>query len=222
MVEDRYLSLLEEAYSFIFEEGLLAEIAKVGRFQKVKEGSILIELGQRLSHMPLLISGAVKILREDAKGDELLLYYLERGDTCAMSFSCCMGAKKSRVRAVVEEDSELIMIPIEYMDSWLSEFPTWKSYVFQSIDARMEEFLESIDSIAFMRMDERLAKYLRDKVMVTGSMEVKTTHQEIASDLHTSRVVISRLLKQLENQGLLSISRNKITLLTMDVGVARS
>jgi CRP/FNR family transcriptional regulator len=222
MVEERYQEKLQEAYGFVFEEELIREIIRVGKFQKSREGSILMDLGQRLTHMPLLISGAVKILREDANGDELLLYYLERGDTCAMSFSCCMGAKKSRIRAVVEEDSELIMIPIEYMDRWLGEFPTWKAYVFQSIDARMEEFLESIDSIAFMRMDERLLKYLRDKVMVTGSMEIRTTHQEIASDLHTSRVVISRLLKQLENEGILTLARNRLTLLTLDVGSARS
>lgn len=217
MVEDQYKELLEDAYGFMFEPELIAEIIRDGNYQKVQAGEVLMEIGQRLTQMPLLINGAVKILREDNNGDELLLYYLERGDTCAMSFSCCMGARKSRVRAVSEEDSELIMIPIDYMDSWLSKYPGWKAYVFQSIDARMEEFLESIDSIAFMRMDERLVKYLRDKVMVTGSMDIKTTHQEIASDLHTSRVVVSRLLKQLENKGLLTLSRNRLTMLTMDV-----
>jgi CRP/FNR family transcriptional regulator len=219
MDQNQYKEVLEDAYGFMFGTELISEIIKVGNYRKTREGDILMDIGQRLTHMPLLLNGAIKILREDSNGDELLLYYLERGDTCAMSFSCCMGARKSRIRAVSEEDSELIMIPVEYMDSWLSQYPEWKAYVFQAIDARMEEFLESIDSIAFMRMDERLVKYLRDKVMVTGSMEIKTTHQEIASDLHTSRVVISRLLKQLENQGWLSLSRNRLTLLTMNLPI---
>lgn len=216
MVEEQYKEMLDDAFGFLFEEELISEIIQVGSYRKAAEGEVLMEIGQRLTRMPLLINGAIKILREDAHGDELLLYYLERGDTCAMSFSCCMGARKSRIRAVAEEDSELIMVPIDCMDAWLTKYPGWKAYVFQSIDARMEEFLESIDSIAFMQMDERLAKYLRDRVMVTGSMEIKTTHQQIASDLHTSRVVVSRLLKQLENKGLLSLSRNRITLLTME------
>jgi CRP/FNR family transcriptional regulator len=217
MLESKYLEKLQEAYGFMFEPELVSEIARVGTHRQLKEGDLLMDIGQSVTHMPLLLYGAIKIMREDANGDELLLYYLERGDTCAMSFSCCMGAKKSQIRAIVEEDSELIMIPVEYMDRWLGKFVTWKSYVFMSIDARMDEFLESIDSIAFLRMDERLLKYLRDKVMVTGSMEIRTTHQEIATDLHTSRVVVSRLLKQLENKGIIALSRNRINLLTMDV-----
>ena len=217
MLEPQYIEKLNDAYGFMFQEELMQEISQIGTHRRLKEGDLVMDIGQAITHMPLLLDGAIKIMREDSDGDELLLYYLERGDTCAMSFSCCMGAKKSRIRAIAEEDSELIMIPVEYMDRWLGKYATWKSYVFQSIDARMDEFLESIDSIAFLRMDERLLKYLRDKVMVTGSMGIRTTHQEIATDLHTSRVVVSRLLKQLENKGIISLSRNWIELLTMDV-----
>ncbi|MEM6270660.1 MAG: Crp/Fnr family transcriptional regulator [Bacteroidota bacterium] len=217
MLEQHYQRKLDDAFGFMFEPELMQEIIRIGQARTFREGDLMMDIGQAITHLPLLLEGAVKIMREDSQGDELLLYYLERGDTCAMSFSCCMSTKKSRVRATVEEDSEMVLVPLAYLDKWLGDFPTWKAYVFQSIDARMNEFLESIDSLAFLRMDERLAKYLRNKVMVTGSMEIRTTHQEIAIDLHTSRVVVSRLLKQLEKEGLVQLSRNLITVRTMDL-----
>lgn len=207
--------LLENAYGYILETALIDEIAKVSSVTKVRQGQILIDIGDYVVSMPLLLEGALKILREDKDGNELLLYYLEMGDTCAMSFSCCMSTKKSKVRAVAEEDCELLMVPVEYMEKWLGKYPSWKSFVFQSFETRMNEFLESLESIAFMKMDERLMKYLRDKAMVTGSTTLHSTHQEIAQDLHTSRVVVSRLLKTLENDGILKISRNKIDLLQL-------
>ncbi|MCB9235059.1 MAG: Crp/Fnr family transcriptional regulator [Bacteroidia bacterium] len=212
-INDTAEALLREQYGYLFEEKLMQDILKVGQFAVIPEGNTLIEIGQAIIHMPLLLEGAIKILREDKEGNELLLYYLEHGDTCMMSMTCCMGQKKSKIRAVAEETSKMILIPVEYMDRWLNEYPSWKSFVFESYQSRMDEFLETIDSIAFMNMDERLLKYLTDKAKVTHKMTIENTHQEIAYDLHTSRVVISRLLKQLENAGKITLHRNRIELL---------
>ena len=201
---------VDATVGFMLEEDLVKEIANVGLLRKVKAGHTLMQIGDPFTHMPILLEGAIKIMREDKEGNELLLYYLEGGDTCAMSLSCCMGNKKSKVHAVAEEDSVLAMIPVEYLDRWMSSYQSWKAFIFESIRLRMDEFIETIDSLAFMRMDERLSKYLKDRVRVTGKTELETTHQQIADDLHTSRVVVSRLIKQLENEGKVKLGRNHI------------
>jgi CRP/FNR family transcriptional regulator, anaerobic regulatory protein len=201
---------VEEAVGFMLEKELVQEIATVGLLRKAKAGQTLMHIGDPFTHMPILLQGAIKIMREDKEGNELLLYYLERGDTCTMSLSCCMGNKKSKIHAIAEEDSELVMIPVAYLDAWLCSYQSWKAFVFEAIRLRMDEFLETIDSIAFMSMDERLLKYLHDRVRVLGKPEIETTHQQIADDLHTSRVVVSRLIKQLEHNGRVKLGRNHI------------
>jgi len=168
------------------------------------------EIGQYVKSMPLLISGAIKILRDDTDGDELLLYFIEKGDTCAMTLSCCLGETKSQIRAIAETETKLIMVPIEKMETWTTKYKSWRNYVFESYHTRLMEMLETIDSIAFLKMDERLLKYLKDKSKVNNSTTIHSTHQEIAYELHTSRVVISRLLKNLENLGKIELHRNSI------------
>ncbi|MBD0833223.1 Crp/Fnr family transcriptional regulator [Aestuariibaculum sediminum] len=206
---------LKENYGYLFEDALLNEINNVGTFKEVPEGYMLMDIGDYIKSMPLLVSGAVKILREDDKGDELLLYFIERGDTCAMTLSCCMGQKKSEIRAVAETPTKLIMIPVEKMSEWMSKYKSWQNFILQSYHDRMTELLEAIDSIAFLKMDERLFKYLKDKAMVNRNDEIQVTHQNIAFDLHTSRVVISRLLKSLENKGKIILNRNNIKILDL-------
>ncbi len=209
----RMRDILEQAYSYIFEEALLDEIAKVAVYKEFKADDYLIEIGDYIKTMPLLLTGAIKILREDENGDELLLYFLERGDTCAMTLTCCMGQSKSRIRAIAETDGAMLMIPVEKMEEWLTKYKTWRNFVFDSYNVRLNEMLEAIDTLAFMNLDERLYKYLTDKAKVIGDTEIKNTHQEIAYEMHTSRVVISRLLKALELQGKIKLHRNKIEIL---------
>ncbi len=201
---------LQKSYGHLFEKGLLEEINQVGTFKEIPEGFRLIEIGEYIKSMPLLIEGAIKVLREDAEGDELLLYFLERGDTCAMTLSCCIGHTKSEIRAVAEIDTKLIMIPIQKMEEWTGKYRSWRNFVFESYHNRLLEMLEAIDSIAFLKLDERLLKYLKDKVKINNDNMVHTTHQEIAYELHTSRVVISRLLKNLEKIGKIKLHRNNI------------
>ena len=206
---------LVEAYHFIFEEELIDEIAKFGTLKTVNAGEKIIEIGEYVKSMPLLLEGAIKILRKDKDGDELLLYFLERGDTCAMTLSCCLGQTRSEIRAVAEKDTKLIMIPIEKMEEWTSKYKSWRNFVFESYHSRLSEMLDTIDTIAFLNMDQRLMRYLQDKAKINGSERLQVTHQEIAYDLHTSRVVISRLLKKLELEGKISLQRNSIEVLDL-------
>lgn len=201
---------LKQHYGFLFEEELLHEINQVGTFKEVPEGFTLMDIGEYIKSMPLLVNGVIKILREDENGDELLLYFLERGDTCAMTLNCCVGQKKSEIRAIAETSAKLIMVPVEKMEEWMKKYHSWRNFILQSYNSRLSEMLETIDTIAFMKMDERLLKHLRDKAMVNSDDVITTTHQEIAQNLHTSRVVISRLLKKLENEGKIKLHRNSI------------
>lgn len=204
---------LTQNYGYLFEDELLQEINSDGVFKEIQEGDKLIEIGDYIKFIPLLIKGAIKILREDDNGDELVLYYIERGDTCAMTLTCCMGHTKSDIRAVAETDVKIIMIPVQKMSEWMGKYKSWQNFILQSYHNRMLEMLEAIDTIAFLKMDERLLKYLRDKAMVNHNDVIKTTHQEIAHDLHTSRVVVSRLLKKLENEGKINLHRNSIKII---------
>lgn len=212
------IDLLRENFSAFFEEALLQEINESGVYKDIPEGELLMDIGTYVTAMPLLISGAIKVMREDNDGDELLLYFLERGDTCAMTLSCCLGQKKSEVRAVAETNTQLIMVPIQKMEEWTSNYKSWRNFVFNSYHQRLNEMLETIDSIAFLNMDERLWKYLKEKMRITKDETIYTTHQEIAYDLHTSRVVISRLLKTLENKGKIALQRNAIKLVNSAKG----
>ena len=204
------LNNLKENFSHLFEDALIEEINQVGTLKHVKEGDKLIEIGDYMRSMPLLISGAIKILREDDNGDELLLYFLETGDTCAMTLTCCLGQKKSEIRAIAELDTTLIMIPVQKMEEWMGQYRSWRNFVLVSYHTRLMEMLDTIDSIAFLNMDERLVKYLRDKQNINKTDLIASTHQEIAYELHTSRVVVSRLLKKLETLGKIELSRNSI------------
>ena len=202
--------LLKENYPFVFEDSLVDEIVAVSLLRDFKEGDILIDSGDYIKKMPLLVSGAIKILRDDNDEGELLLYFIEKGDTCAMSMVCCLGDSKSEIRAVAETDGVVIMIPVMKMEEWLGKYKSWRNYVFNSYNNRLKEMLSAIDNLAFNNMDKRVLHYLQEKVKINNSKEIHNTHQEIAYDLHTSRVVISRLLKVLENEGIINLHRASI------------
>ena len=206
-------NLLLETYGLIFEDKLIDEIVAVSLLRDFKQDDVLIDFGDYIKKMPLLITGAIKILREDIDEGELLLYFIEKGDTCAMSMACCMGETKSEIKAVAETDGTVIMIPVHKMEEWLGKYKSWRIYVFNSYNSRLKEMLHAIDNLAFMNMDKRILHYLKDKVKINNSKEIKNTHQEIAYDLHTSRVVVSRILKSLENEGTIRLHRASIELL---------
>ncbi len=202
-----------ENYCFLFEEALLDEIEEIAVFKEIPAGETFIRIGDELSAIPLVISGAMKVFRIDKNEEEHILYFIETGDFCAMSLSCCVNGTKSNIRAVAETNTEIVLVPSEAMDTWLVKYKSWRSYILDSYNVRMNELLETIDSLVFMNMEERLMKYLTDKVKIQKDTNLDTTHQEIALELHTSRVVISRLLKKLEGSGDIKLARNKIELL---------
>ncbi|MFD2726202.1 Crp/Fnr family transcriptional regulator [Hyunsoonleella rubra] len=206
-------TLLHQNFKDILDDALIEEIEAIGKLTTYKEGDIIIDINQHLSHIPLLLDGNIKILREDSEGNELLIYFLEAGETCTMSLTCCTGKSKSKIRAVAERDSTLMMIPVQYMQNWFHTNDSWRNFILESYQVRFDEMLETIDNIAFMKMDERLYKYLINKAELHGSSTVNVKHQEIAEDLHTSRVVVSRLLKQLENKNKIKLNRGKIDMI---------
>jgi len=201
---------LNEFYKVVFEKELIDEIVKVGTYKKIKENELLLDIGDNFKHIPLMLTGAIKISRENKNGDEIVLYFLERGDTCTISFGSGLINSKSKVRGVAEKVSEVIFIPVSKIEEWMVKYKSWRGFVIESYNIRLNEMLEAIDTLAFMKMDQRLFKYLTDKVKIMRDTILKTTHQEIAIDLNTSRVVVSRLLKQLENEGRIKLYRNKI------------
>ncbi|WP_291053020.1 MULTISPECIES: Crp/Fnr family transcriptional regulator [unclassified Empedobacter] len=203
---------IEATYPYQFEDELLNEIDELGSLIEFKANDVMIDLNQFIKGMPILLCGAIKIMREDFDEGELLLYFLEKGDTCAMTMACCLGDKQSKIRAVAETDGELVMIPIVKMDEWLAKYPSWRRFIFDSYNNRMEEMLVAIDNLAFNDMNERLKKYLLDVASINKGKVVVKTHQEISYELNTSRVVISRLLKALEKEGFLQLNRNEITI----------
>lgn len=201
---------LSDYYSNIFEEELIDEIVKVGHFDNIKSGELLIDIGDDMTHIPLILSGIIKIIRQEKEGEELVLYFLERGDTCAISFVNCINRKQSIFKGVVEQDVEAIFLPVEHIDSWLQNFKSWRHFIIDSYHFRLLEMVESIDSLAFMKLEQRMYKYITDKVKITKDNILDITHQEIATDLNSSRVVVSRLLKHLENEGKIIMRRNRI------------
>lgn len=197
-------------YATIFEKELIEEIINVGILRTIHSNEILIDIGDKMTHVPLILSGVVKIIREDDNGDEIALYFLEKGDTCAISFVNCIHRSESMFRGITEKDTEGIFIPVNIIDKWLIKYKSWREYVIDSYHDRLIEMVDSIDSLAFMKLDDRLHKYLTNKVKIMGNNILVITHQEIANDIHTSRVVVSRLLKVLENEGKIKIRRNRI------------
>ena len=201
---------LKESYSLIFEKELINEIIEVGTLQVLKEGEVLIDIDDEMTHIPLIVEGVIKIMREDDKGDEIALYYLEKGNTCAISFVNCINRNKSLFRGIVTRDAEGIFIPVDRVGVWLQKYESWRTFIIGSYHFRLIEMVESIDRLAFLNLEERLYKTLIDKVKVTKDNTLIITHQEIADDVNTSRVVVSRILKRLENEGHITISRNRI------------
>jgi CRP/FNR family transcriptional regulator len=204
---------LQNLFGKIFEKSLLEEITRVGTLREVPADFELMDIGEPIKGVPLMLSGAIKISREDINGDELLLYYLEEGDYCTITMAWEMGQQKSQIRAVTDVPSQIIMVPLSAVEDWSSRFPSWRKFIFQSYHKRMEELLATVDSIAFDQLEKRLWEYLVEKKRVIKVNTLSITHQTIAQEMHSSRVVISRLLKRLEVDQKIRLHRNAIELI---------
>ena len=207
------VSLFLKKLSSVFEPALLAEMEAKSMVMHMNRGAMMLNIGQTIRAMPLVVSGTINVTSVNDEGRELLLYYVREGESCAITFNCCMLAQASVIKAVAEEDSTLLCVPVSMMDEWMAKYPTWKKFVMSTILNRFTEVLKCINDLAFKKMDERLIRYLKDKSEATGSSLISLTHQQIADELGANRVVVSRLLKQLESDEKLLLYRNQIKLL---------
>ena len=191
------------------EEGLYTEMLEHATIKKVKAGDTLLRVGQNIRSTLLILDGIVKLYREDDQGKEFFIYHLNAGQACSLSMVCAANQKVSEVLAKALTDATILSVPLANMELWMSKYKSWYQFVITSYRNRFEELLKTIDAIAFSNMDQRLENYLKNQVENLGN-NLKMTHQDIASDLNSSREVISRLLKKMEAKGWLIIHRNSI------------
>jgi CRP/FNR family transcriptional regulator, anaerobic regulatory protein len=196
-----------------FSKELIQDIKANEVIKDFSSGAVIMRTGQYIKNTILVIKGTIKVYREDDDGGEFFMYYLQPGQACALSMVCAAKNEKSQIMAKVVDDAEVVMVPLSLMDKWMMEHRSWYEFVIGTYRNRFEVVLEVIDSIAFRAMDERLEFYLKRQVEACGCKELKLSHQEIGSDLNTSREVISRLLKKMEQRGLVKLHRNQIEIL---------
>jgi CRP/FNR family transcriptional regulator len=205
------IELLKTRFPML-ELPLLEELSQVGKIRNLQAGDELIKIGQYIRSTVLVVGGSIKVFRESEEGGEFLVYYLKSGNACAISMICAMKSDTSEVSAIATEDSEVLLVPLELMDSWMMRYTSWNRFVLGNYRERFEELLQVIDQIAFRSLDERLEFHLKRLADNAGSLTIQASHQDIANDLNSSREVISRLLKKMEQKGLLSLQRNQIHL----------
>lgn len=198
-----------------FDNDLIKHLEKIGQEVEFDEGELLIRPGQYFKQSMLLVDGKVKVYREGENGEEFFLYYLEPGNACALSIICATKNETSEVRGIAVTPVKAFAIPLQHMDGLMREYRQWYYFVLETYRGRFEELLQVIDQIAFHSMDEKLEFYLKRQFDTLKSKTISITHQQIADDLNSSREVISRLLKKLESSNRIAISRNEITLLTL-------
>lgn len=213
--ENNCYERLFERFEYIFEAELIKEICEYGQMKSFRPEDTLMEVGDVITHMPLVINGAIKVFTEDKEGSELILYFLELGDTCAVTLNCCTRKSKSSVRAVAETNSDVLFIPVDKLEDWMIKYKSWRAFVLDSYNTRMNEMLQAIDTLVFQSMEERIVGYLKNKAWATKNETLNISHADIARDLHSSRVVISRIMKKLELNKIIDQRRGSVTLLKL-------
>jgi CRP/FNR family transcriptional regulator, anaerobic regulatory protein len=193
-------------------ENLRREFTEKGILKHVEAGEVILKENALIKHLPIVISGTLKVMREDSSGREILLYFIKPGESCIMSLFGGLYHEKSKIKAMAEESSELLLLPAESIQNWITSYPEWTEFMLLLYHKRFEEILETVNEIAFQKIDERILKLLHKKADLNHTSDIHTTHQQLADELGTSREVVSRLLKQLEKEQKIRLSRNKITL----------
>ncbi len=204
---------LNSIAEFRASKPLQQDLEKYGISKNFKEGDVILNDQAHIRSIPIVSKGSVRVMRMDEDGRELLLYYIKAGESCIMSFLGGIHNDTSKVKAIAEEDTEILFIPIERVNLLIKQYPGWLDYIFRLYHKRFEELLEVVNEIAFKKMDERLLSYIKRKSELTNSKTLYVTHEQLANELGTARVVISRLLKQMEQEGLVHLGRNKISII---------
>ena len=197
----------------LFQSLLKDEVSTYGQLKKFPAGSVILQEDSYIKAIPLVLNGSLKVLRTDNDGHEIFLYYITPGESCIMSFLGGIHNETSKIKAIVEEDAEILFIPVEKANEWVKKFPEWTDFIFKLYHKRFEELLTAVNAIAFQKLDMRLLQLLKQKGALYQSKEIKVTHQQLADELGTAREAVSRVMKQMENEGLVILGRNKVTLL---------
>jgi len=197
----------------LFHTELSQAVTSFGQVKKIEAGTSLLSENSYIQVIPIVLKGSLRVMRTDEDGKEILLYYIKKGESCIMSFLGGIHHETSKVTAVAEEDSEILLIPVSKAGEWVKEFPEWTDFIFKLYHKRFEELLAVVNAVAFQKLDDRIMQLLKQKSALHNTKEVKITHQQLADELGTTREVVSRLVKQMENDGLIRLSRNKVTLL---------
>ncbi|MBC6992921.1 Crp/Fnr family transcriptional regulator [Neolewinella lacunae] len=213
MTDQLSIAQVQQFFPDFSEPDLQQAIATQGRIHRFREGDVIMDYGGYVRMLPLILNGTIKISRLGDDGSELFLYYLTRGESCTMTFSCCMNDKLSEIQAIAEEDTTILGLPQQVLDQWMMQFKSWKNFVLTAYDRRMNEMISTIDQIAFQQLDTRLLDYLKRRSQIHQDATLNATHQKIAADLNVSREAISRLLKTMEKQGTIELGRNRVRLM---------
>lgn len=203
---------LGETTEFKLTGDLVARLYEYGIQKQYPAGAVVLNEAAHIRSIPIVISGVLKVTRSDDDGREILLYYIKAGESCIMSFLGGLHHDTSKVRALVEEDAEILFLPTDKVALLIKEYPQWLDYIFRLYHKRFEELLEIVNAIAFKKVDERLLNLLNKKAVIAQSRTITVTHEQLAGELGTARAVVSRLLKRLEETGIVRLGRNKITL----------
>ncbi|GIL24376.1 MAG: cyclic nucleotide-binding protein [Bacteroidota bacterium] len=197
----------------MFQSLLKEEVSQFGQLKKFPAGSTILQEDSYIKAIPLVLKGSLKVIRTDPQGHEILLYYITPGESCIMSFLGGIHNETSKVKAIVEEDADILFIPVDKASEWVKKFPEWSDFIFKLYHKRFEELLTAVNAIAFQKLDARLLQLLRQKADLYKSKDVSITHQQLADELGTAREAVSRVIKQMENEGLVKLARNKISLM---------
>jgi CRP/FNR family transcriptional regulator len=203
---------LDKIQEFRYAPLIKEKILQYGNVKTFSEGQTIQNENAYIRAIPIVINGSIRVMRTDEQGREILLYYIKPGESCIMSFLGGIHEDTSKVRAVAEEETEILFIPVEKVNELIKEFPEFLDYIFNLYHKRFEELLEVVNAVAFKKMDERLLNFIKKKSDLTKSHTLYVTHEQLANELGTARVVVSRLLKQMEEEGLVKLGRNKITI----------
>ncbi len=199
--------------SKLFSKILNDEILTFGQIKTFDTDTTILDFDSYIKTLPIVISGIVKVIRTDENGKEILLYYIKPGESCIMSFLAGIHNNKSKIKAIIEEEAKILLIPINKASDWIKVFPEWSDFIFELYQKRFEELLLVVNSVTFKKLDIRIIELLKQKANMFNTNELKITHQQLAYELGTTREVVSRILKQIENENIISLSRNKITIL---------
>ncbi|MCB0636315.1 MAG: Crp/Fnr family transcriptional regulator [Lewinella sp.] len=203
---------LRELFPAFRQTELIEQLLAHGQLVTLVQDEVLLHVTDYIRAVPLLLQGALRVYREDELGREVLLYHIRPGESCAMSLSCALQDRRSRIRAVAEADTRFLAVPVELLMELNRHYPSWQTFVALTFSQKFEEVLRVVEGAVFQHLDERLLNYLREVAQLQGQPVIIRSHQRIADDLATSREVISRLLKQLAQDGRVDLARGQITL----------